>query len=124
VTRAKGGLTRWAVLTALSLATGVIFAVSVRGNYLFGYGLGQTPEKRELFAWANVAADVWKAFGLVAASALWRDKRRCLSRKLVKGERCVADQRQIGPYTPDCYDPHHPPTNLGDISGFARIGTA
>jgi hypothetical protein len=54
----------------------VMFAVSVRGNYLFGYGLGQTPEKRELFAWANVAADVWKAFGLVAVSALWRDKRR------------------------------------------------
>jgi hypothetical protein len=53
-----------------------MFAVSVRGNYLFGYGLGQTPEKRELFAWANVAADVWKAFGLVAVSALWREKRR------------------------------------------------
>jgi hypothetical protein len=53
-----------------------MFGVSVRGNYLFGYGLGQAPEKRELFAWANVAADVWKAFGLVAVSALWRDKRR------------------------------------------------
>jgi len=53
-----------------------MFGVSVRGNYLFGYGLGQSPKKRELFAWANVAADVWKAFGLVAVSALWRDKRR------------------------------------------------
>src|SRR5262245_61587729 len=51
-------------------------AVSVRGNYLYGYGLGQTPEKRELFAWAHVAADVWKAFGLVAACALWRNKLR------------------------------------------------
>lgn len=76
MTFAAAHLTRWIVLGALSLATAVMFAVSLRGNYLYGYGLGQTPEKRELFAWANVAADVWKAFGLVAVSALWRDKRR------------------------------------------------
>jgi hypothetical protein len=76
VTLAAGHLTRWLVLAALSLATTVMFAVSVRGNHLFGYGPGQTPEKRQLFAWANVAADVWKAFGLVAVSALWRDKSR------------------------------------------------
>jgi hypothetical protein len=53
-----------------------MFIVSSRGNYLYGYSLGQTPEKRELFAWANVAADVWKAFGLVAIGALWRERRR------------------------------------------------
>jgi hypothetical protein len=69
-------ITRWAVLAALSLATGVMFAVSMRGNYLFGYSLGQSDEKRELFGWANVAADVWKAFGLIAVSVLWRTKRR------------------------------------------------
>ena len=69
-------LTRCVVLVALSLATAVMFAVSLRGNYLFGYGLGQTPEKRQLFAWANVAADVWKAFGLIAVSVLWRTRHR------------------------------------------------
>ena len=49
-----------------------MFIISLRGNYLYGYGIGQTDEKRLLFAWANVAADVWKAFGLVAVSMLWR----------------------------------------------------
>src|SRR5262252_8255342 len=69
-------LVRFVVIGALIFATAVMFVVSSRGNYLYGYGLGQTPEKRELFAWANVAADIWKAFGLVAVGALWREKRR------------------------------------------------
>ncbi|MFN0217351.1 MAG: hypothetical protein ACKVP4_00910 [Hyphomicrobium sp.] len=69
-------ITRWVVLVALSLATAVMFAVSIRGNYLFGYSLGQTDEKSELFGWANVAADVWKAFGLIAVTMLWRTKHR------------------------------------------------
>src|SRR5882762_6994803 len=51
-----------------------MFAVSLRGNYLYGYALGQTDEKRQLFAWANVAADLWKAFGLLAVSVLWKAK--------------------------------------------------
>jgi hypothetical protein len=69
-------ITRWIVLAALSLATLVMFAVSLRGNYLYGYGLGQTEEKRVLFAWANVAADLWKAFGLITVTMLWRTKHR------------------------------------------------
>lgn len=72
----SGQITRWVVLVALSLATAVMFAVSMRGNYLFGYSLGQSEEKRQLFAWANVGADVWKAFGLIAVGLLWRAKRR------------------------------------------------
>ena len=72
----SGQITRWVVLVGLSLATGVMFAVSIRGNYLFGLSLGQTDEKRQLFAWANVAADLWKAFGLIAVSMLWRTKHR------------------------------------------------
>ena len=71
-----GQITRWIVLAALSLATAVMFAVSIRGNYLYGVSLGQTPEKRELFGWANVAADMWKAFGLIAVSLLWRTQHR------------------------------------------------
>lgn len=66
---------RWVVLTALTLATAVMFAVSLRGNYLFGYSIGQTDEKRWLFGWANVAADTWKAFGLIAVTMLWRTRR-------------------------------------------------
>jgi len=67
---------RWVVLAALSLATAVMFAVSMRGNFLFGYSIGQTDEKRLLFGWANVAADVWKAFGLIAVTMLWRTRHR------------------------------------------------
>jgi hypothetical protein len=50
--------------------------VSLRGNFLYGYSLGQSDEKRLLFGWANVAADIWKAFGLIAVALLWRAKRR------------------------------------------------
>lgn len=67
-------VTRWMAITVLALATGTMFVISLRGNYLYGYGIGQSDEKRALFAWANVAADVWKAFGLVAISALWRNR--------------------------------------------------
>ena len=67
-------LTRWLAIAMLTVATGVMFLISMRGNYLYGYGIGQSEEKRTLFAWANVAADVWKAFGLVAISVLWRSR--------------------------------------------------
>src|SRR5205823_13898561 len=52
-----------------------MFVISMRGNYLYGYGLGQSEEKSLLFAWANVAADVWKAFGLMVITVLWRNRR-------------------------------------------------
>ena len=71
-----GVLLRSVVLAALTLATAVMLGVSVRGNYLYGASLGQTDEKAMLFGWANVAAEVWKAFGLIAASLLWRVRRR------------------------------------------------
>lgn len=67
---------RLSVIAVLGCATAGMFIVSMRGNYLFGYGMGQTPEKRELFAWANVAADVWKAFGLIVLTVLWRNRHR------------------------------------------------
>lgn len=72
----SGQFTRWLVVAALSLAAAVMFAVSLRGNYLFGYSIGQSEEKRWLFGWANVAADIWKAFGLIAVTMLWRTKHR------------------------------------------------
>src|SRR5438046_1649198 len=69
-------VTRWTVLVALSTSTALMYTISLRGNYLYGYALGQTQEKRELFAWANVAADLWKGFGLVAVVLLWRAHKR------------------------------------------------
>ncbi len=56
-------------------------AVSLRANYLFGYGFGQTPEKAQVFGWANVAADLWKVSGLIVITSLWRanQKRFALS---------------------------------------------
>ena len=48
-------VTRWIVVAALAVATGAMFVISMRGNYLYGYSIGQTDEKRALFAWANVA---------------------------------------------------------------------
>ena len=72
----SGQVMRLSVIAALGLATAAMFLVSMRGNYLFGYEIGQTPEKRQLFAWANVAADVWKAFGLIALTVLWRNRHR------------------------------------------------
>jgi len=72
----SGQVMRLCVIAALGLATAAMFLVSMRGNYLFGYEIGQTPEKRQLFAWANVAADIWKAFGLIALTVLWRNRHR------------------------------------------------
>jgi len=72
----RSPVTRWSVLVALGLATAIMFAVSVRGNYLYGYGLGETPDKGQVFGWASVAADLWKAFGLIAVSILWRARHR------------------------------------------------
>lgn len=69
-------IAHWIAIGALSFATAAMFVVSLRSNYLYGYGIGQTDEKRLLFAWANVAADIWKAFGLVAITLLWRASHR------------------------------------------------
>ena len=73
---ASSEVMRLSVIAVLVLATATMFVVSLRGNFLFGYGIGQTPEKRQLFAWANVAADVWKAFGLIVLTVLWRNRHR------------------------------------------------
>jgi len=50
--------------------------VSLRANYLFGYGFGQTPEKAHVFGWANVAADLWKVSGLIVITSLWRAQQK------------------------------------------------
>jgi hypothetical protein len=71
------------IILVLGVATGAMIAVSLRANFLFGYGFGQTPEKAFVFGWANVAADIWKAGGLILIVSLWRAKQKrfalCLS---------------------------------------------
>ncbi|HEX2841418.1 hypothetical protein [Hyphomicrobium sp.] len=70
---------RWAVIIVLGVATAGMIAVSLRANFLFGYGFGQSPEKAQVFGWANVAADLWKVSGLILISGLWRAQRRRLA---------------------------------------------
>ena len=53
-------IVRALVILVLGVATAGMVAVSLRANYLFGYGFGQTPEKAHVFGWANVAADLWR----------------------------------------------------------------
>jgi hypothetical protein len=67
---------RWLVICALSVATCGMFLISMRANYLYGRGIGRSPETQEALAWANVGADIWKAFGLIVVAALWRGRWR------------------------------------------------
>ena len=69
-------IVRWLVIIMLGAATAGMVAVSLRANYLFGYGFGQTPEKAHVFGWANVAADLWKVCGLIVITSLWRAKQK------------------------------------------------
>jgi len=78
-----GRLLRWLVIAVLSMATAVMVAVSLRANYLFAYGFGQTAEKAQVFAWANVAADLWKVTGLIVIGALWRARQKRIAGGLV-----------------------------------------
>src|SRR2546430_15754729 len=71
------------VILVLGIATGGMIAVSLRANSLFGYGFGQTPEKAYVFGWANVAADIWKAAGLIVITSLWRAKQKRFALSLV-----------------------------------------
>ena len=48
------------VLVALgAAATLAAVAVTMRFNFLYGYGLGQTMQSAWLFGWANVFVDSW-----------------------------------------------------------------
>jgi hypothetical protein len=66
---------RWFVLTAGGVATAAMLCISMRVNFLFGYSLGQTPERAEVFGWVSVISDFWKAFGPIFIVALFRAKK-------------------------------------------------
>jgi hypothetical protein len=76
-------IVRWLVIIVLGAATAGMAAVSLRANYLFGYGFGQTPEKAHVFGWANVAADLWKVSGLIIITSLWRARQKCFALTLM-----------------------------------------
>lgn len=97
------GTARWLVLLALSGATALIYVVSLRANFLYGHSIGQTPEKAQLFAWANVAADIWKGFGLVAVLVLWLQHKRMALVALLAWVVCLATgvNSAIGVYVQD-----------------------
>src|SRR2546423_992524 len=76
ITHESSRTVRVLVILVLGIATGGMIAVSLRANFLFGYGFGQTPEKAYVFGWANAAADIWKAAGLIVITSLWRAKQK------------------------------------------------
>ena len=61
------------------IGTVAMLAVSMRLNYLFGYSLGQTPERAQVFAWVSMVADCWKAIGPIFLYSLTRSKRWVVS---------------------------------------------
>lgn len=67
---------RWVFLIVGSIATVAMLLISMRLNFLFGYSLGQTPEKATVFGWVSVISDAWKALGPIFILALYRAERR------------------------------------------------
>ncbi len=67
---------RWLFLMIGGMATAAMLLISMRVNFLFGYALGQTPEKAWVFGWVSVISDAWKGLGPIFILALFRARRR------------------------------------------------
>lgn len=67
---------RWFFLCVGGIATAAMLCISMRVNFLFGYSLGQTPERAEVFGWVSVISDLWKALGPAYIVVLFREKRQ------------------------------------------------
>ena len=67
---------RWFSLCAGGLTTAAMLYISMRINFFFGYSLGQTPERAEVFGSVSVISDCWKALGPIFIVALFREKRQ------------------------------------------------
>ena len=67
---------RWFFLCAGGLTTAAMLYISMRVNFFFGYSLGQTPERAEVFGSVSVISDCWKALGPIFIVALFREKRQ------------------------------------------------
>jgi hypothetical protein len=66
---------RWFVLSIGGVTAAAMLCISMRVNFLFGYALGQTPERAEVFGWVSVISDFWKALGPIFIVALFRAKK-------------------------------------------------
>ena len=67
---------RWLFLIIGGIATAAMLLISMWLNFLFGYSLGQTPEKALVFGCVSVISDAWKGLGPVFILALYRAKRQ------------------------------------------------
>ena len=56
-TRELAHAMRWVLLIIGGIATAAMLGISMRLNFLFGYSLGQTPEKAQVFGWVSVISD-------------------------------------------------------------------
>jgi hypothetical protein len=63
---------RWVFLIIGAVATAAMLGISMRLNFLFGYSLGQTPEKALVFGWVSVISDAWKGLGPIFVRELFR----------------------------------------------------
>jgi len=66
---------RWLFLVGGGVATAAMLGISMRLNYLFGHGLGQTPDNALVFGAVSVIADAWKGLGPVFILTLARARR-------------------------------------------------
>ena len=66
---------RQSFLIVGGVATAVMLLISMRLNFLFGYSLGQTPEKAWVFGFVSVVSDAWKSLGPIFILALVRTRR-------------------------------------------------
>ena len=67
---------RWLFLVIGGIATAAMLLISMWLNFLFGYSLGQTPEKALVFGCVSVISDAWKGLGPIFILALYRAKRQ------------------------------------------------
>jgi hypothetical protein len=65
----------WLFLIGGGLATAAMFVISMGLNFLFGYGLGQTPVRAVVFGCVSVIVDAWKGLGPIFILALTRARR-------------------------------------------------
>ena len=75
-THESSRIVRWLVIIVLGAATGAMVAVSLRANLSLRLRLRTNAREGHVFGWANVAADIWKAAGLIVITSLWRAKQK------------------------------------------------
>lgn len=66
---------RWLFLIGGGLATAAMLAISMRLNFLFGFSLGQTPERAWVFGCVSLISDAWKGLGPIFILVLLRERR-------------------------------------------------